>query len=233
MSFLLHTKTGAGTRGAAPVVWDDFPVRQMPDGRRQTAPCAAHGPARRVRRGYVPGAHFFLHLRGVGSVVGIQRSSHGGRHRNLIIGGLDFAHLHHRRPDAHQAQTLRQSGTQRVLPGFVIRGFLLGFDLAAFTQAFLPQSQRAGKGQVNMRVEALGVPYRQAAALEGTVHYPLQVQQRNVGGPAPLFKPDSHPGQSRALPAACWHRIRCIDGCRAASSRHAGPSDTRGSGKPC
>ena len=73
-------------------------------------------------------------------------------------------------------------GIQLGLPLGKIRILSLSLDIHALTLALLPQRKRAGKGHVDVGVEAQRVPHRQAAALEHPLHHPLQIQQGDVGG---------------------------------------------------
>ena len=114
------------------------------------------------------------------------------RHQNLVRSGFDLPyffdcgrHLGNGDPPRHQR-------LQCALPGSGIDGFSLCFHLTAFAQTFLPQRQRAGKRKVNVRVESLGVPNREAADLQQPMEYALQVQQRNICGFAALFKEDPY-----------------------------------------
>ena len=84
---------------------------------------------------------------------------------------------------------------QSVFPNLTVDHLLLGLDLAAFAEALLPQGQRAGEGQVDVRVEALRVVHRQAAHFQHPVKDPLQVKQRDIGGLAALLKEDSYCSQ--------------------------------------
>ena len=148
-------------------------------------------------------------------VVGIQRNGTACRHGDLIGGGLDLADLFLSWGDLSDDDAARHQRLQGIDPALRVDALLLRLDLTALAEAFLPQRQRAGKGEVDMRVEPLRIVHRQVAHFKHPMEYALQIQQRNVGGLTALFKEDSYCSQSTVLRSACWHRRRCTGGCRA------------------
>ena len=169
----------------------------------------------------------FRDLGVLGIVVGVKGDGRAGGHRDFIGCRLDLADLLHSRGDLRDDDAARHQGLQGVDPCLRVNRLLLGLDLAAFAEALLPQGQRAGEGQVDVRVEALRVVHGQAAHFQHPVKDPLQVKQRDIGGLAALLKEDSYCSQSTVLRSACWHRRRCTGGCRAGSFLPRAPCCTR------
>ena len=100
-----------------------------------------------------------------GCVVSIQRSGGAGGQSDKIRSMVDLRYLILRLLGAEHLDTTRHVGLQNIAPGIQLGVLSFGFYLAALTQAFLPQRQRARKGKIDMRVKALGVIHRQTAAL--------------------------------------------------------------------
>ena len=104
-------------------------------------------------------------MRPVCPVEVIQRSGGAGGQNDKIRSMVDLRYLILRLLGAEHLDTARHVGLQNIAPGIQLGVLSFGFYLAALTQAFLPQRQRARKGKIDMRVKALGVIHRQTAAL--------------------------------------------------------------------
>ena len=159
-------------------------------------------------------------------VVRIQRRSRCRRVGDAIacVGNEVCLHLHRANVRDHDA--CGHDGIEGRFPLLKIRSFRFGLDVHALALALLPQRKRAGKGHVDMGVEAQRMPHRQAAALEHPLHHPLQVQQGDVGGLILFLKRDSYCNQSRDLLTGDLHRSRGRHGCRAGWSGRQEPFGT-------
>ena len=172
-------------------------------------------------------------------VVLVQHSRRCRRVSDAIAGIGDEVRLHLHRTHMGDDDTGGHDGVQRVLPLSKVRVLGLRLNVHALALALLPQRKRAGKGHVDVGVEAQRVPHRQAAALEHPLHHPLQIQQGDVGGLILFLKRDSDCNQSRDLLTDDWHRSHGRRGCRAGWSGRQGPCctpapDIRGSHRsPC
>ena len=99
----------------------------------------------------------------LGCVISVDGRRTAFGHCNGINGGFDLGHLFHSRGHFGNNDTARHQRLQGVFPGFAVDGLLLGLDLAALAQAFLPQRQRAGERKIDVRVIALRIIDRQIA----------------------------------------------------------------------
>ena len=159
-------------------------------------------------------------------VVLVQHCGSLSRVGDLVAGPGNAVglHLHGGHPGDDDAG--RHDGVECRFPLCKVRGFRLGLDIHALALTLLPQRERAGKGHIDVGVEAQRMPHRQAAALEYPLHHPLQIQQGDVGGLILFFKRDSDCNQSRDLLTDGWHRSRGRHGCRAGWSGRQEPCCT-------
>jgi hypothetical protein len=142
-----------------------------------------------------------------------QRSRMGCEKLDFIVCPINLGWLHLRKRDPQHLEPLWQvlielRATPRILhppPS----------ESPSTRRGLTNPSESGGKGNVGVRVEPLGVPYRQAGHLDRPLHTTVDIEVGNVFQPPCFFIKRSDCNQN-STSNSCSRRSRCTSACSSA-----------------